>query len=206
MTVISMKAPVQSLWQMPRIFVIPCLVFTGIFLIMGFYFCRSLYFDLPAFSRLSYTNALASTTTQEPYFVRAYLDVVRDTVCGLTLRTRERSVHGSDLVQHPLDIEVRRQGSDWPVIGITMVGPKRLNNIEWALRKVITENVPGDFMECGVWRGGSSLYARAIFKALNVQDRYVWLADSFQGLPKARTSNDEDYWSTQTYLKVRGIL
>ena len=83
-----------------------------------------------------------------------------------------------------------------------MIGQRRLINIEWALRRVISLNVPGDFMECGVWRGGGSVFARAVFKALNVHNRHLWLADSFQGLPKARTSNDDDGWSTQEYLKV----
>jgi len=138
----------------------------------------------------------------ESHLVRAYLDVVRDTVCGLTLRTQEQAVHGSLSNIRPLNIDQRLKGLDWPLIGITMVGQKRLINIEWALRLVISKNIPGDFIECGVWRGGSSIFARAILKALNINDRHVWLADSFQGLPKARTSNDDDKWSKQEYLKV----
>lgn len=141
----------------------------------------------------------------ESAIVRAYLDVVRDTVCGLTLRTQERAVHGTVRDVRPFDIGQRIKGLDWPLIGITMVGQKRLVNIEWALRLVIATEVPGDFIECGVWRGGSSVFARAILKALNINDRHVWLADSFQGLPKARTKNDNDEWSKQEYLKVSFI-
>ncbi|CAF1327584.1 unnamed protein product [Rotaria sp. Silwood1] len=138
----------------------------------------------------------------ESPLVRAYLDVVRDTVCGLTLRSQERAVDGDRNHIRPLNIDQRIKGLDWPLIGITMVGQKRLINIEWSLRLVIANEIPGDFIECGVWRGGSSIFARAVFKALNINDRHVWLADSFQGLPKARTTNDNDHWSKQEYLKV----
>ncbi|CAF1387216.1 unnamed protein product [Adineta steineri] len=140
--------------------------------------------------------------SDESPFVRKYLDVVRDTVCGLTLRTQDRTVGGTINNTSPLNIERRLKGEDWPLIGITMIGQKRLTNIEWALRRVIAKDVPGDFIECGVWRGGSSIFASAVLKALKINDRHVWLADSFQGLPKARTKNDNDEWSKLEYLKV----
>ncbi|CAF3359669.1 unnamed protein product [Rotaria socialis] len=143
-----------------------------------------------------------ATFPEESPLVRAYLDVVRDTVCGLSLRTQEQSVENNLKNIRPLNIDKRMNGLDWPRFGITMVGFHRLNNIEWTLRFVIINGVPGDFIECGVWRGGSSIFARAILKALNIKDRHVWVADSFQGLPKARTSHDSDAWSTQEYLKV----
>jgi hypothetical protein len=132
-----------------------------------------------------------------------YLDVVRDTVCGLTLRTQEHSVTPAVYIsKYPLNVAQRIAGEDWPSIGITMIGQNRLINIEWALRFAIANKIAGDFIECGVWRGGGSIFARAILKALNIKDRHVWLVDSFQGLPKARTNNDDDEWFKQTYLRV----
>jgi hypothetical protein len=139
----------------------------------------------------------------ESPLVRLYLDVIRDTVCGLTLRTQEHAAEGMATVKIvPLNVAKRIVGEDWPAIGITMIGQSRLINIEWALRFVIANNISGDFIECGVWRGGGSLFARAVLKALNIKDRHVWLVDSFQGLPKARTSNDGDSWSQMEYLRV----
>jgi hypothetical protein len=102
-------------------------------------------------------------------------------------------------------MEERVKGLDWPLIGITMVGQRRLVNVEWALRFVISNKVPGDLIECGVWRGGTSLFARAVLKSFDVTDRHVWLADSFEGLPKARTKNDDKKWSQMDYLKVRDV-
>ena len=64
-----------------------------------------------------------------------------------------------------------------------MVGYPGLDNIRACIETVITDKVPGDFVECGVWRGGSSIFAKGVFKAYGVTDRKVWLADSFEGMP-----------------------
>jgi O-methyltransferase len=83
----------------------------------------------------------------------------------------------------------REAGEDWPMFGFTMAGTKRLGNVEECVASVIREGVPGDFVECGVWRGGSSIFARAALDSYGGADRVVWLADSFEGMP-ARTSDD----------------
>ncbi|CAF3629128.1 unnamed protein product [Rotaria socialis] len=149
---------------------------------------------------ISYEGYQFFVFSDESPMVRANVDVVRDTVCGLALRTQERAY--VDNKTRPMDINQRIKGLDWPLTGITMVGQRRLINIEWAIRFVIANGVKGDYIECGVWRGGSSIFARAVLKALNNNDRHVWLADSFQGLPKARTPHDTDIWSKMEYLKV----
>jgi O-methyltransferase len=79
--------------------------------------------------------------------------------------------------------EPAEQGRAWPLVGETMVGMARLDNLHSCLEAVVREGVPGDFIETGVWRGGSSIFARGVFKALGVHDRQVWVADSFAGLP-----------------------
>ena len=50
-------------------------------------------------------------------------------------------------------------------------------------RAGLTDGVPGDLIETGVWRGGATILMRAILKARGVTDRVVWVADSFAGLP-----------------------
>jgi O-methyltransferase len=80
--------------------------------------------------------------------------------------------------------ERRATGRDWPSQAHTMIGLKRLVNLRTALETVIGENVPGDFIETGVWRGGACIMARAVLKAYGVTDRLVWVADSFAGLPQ----------------------
>jgi O-methyltransferase len=64
-----------------------------------------------------------------------------------------------------------------------MVGLKRLDNLETCIRSVLTDQVPGDLIETGVWRGGSAIFMRAALEALGDESRTVWAADSFEGLP-----------------------
>ena len=78
----------------------------------------------------------------------------------------------------------RTEGKDWPALALTMVGEKRLDNLHECVETVLRDGVPGDFIETGVWRGGSVIFMRAILKAHGVLDRCVWVADSFAGLPK----------------------
>ena len=77
----------------------------------------------------------------------------------------------------------RQAGEDWPAQAETMIGRERLNNLQQCIATVLAENVPGDLMECGVWRGGSTIFMRAMLKAYGDAARQVWVADSFQGLP-----------------------
>jgi O-methyltransferase len=79
--------------------------------------------------------------------------------------------------------ELREQGLDWPLFGLTMVGIRRLNNIQSCIEDILTSNVPGSFVETGVWRGGSSIFAKAVLRQHRAEDRIVWCCDSFEGMP-----------------------
>lgn len=75
------------------------------------------------------------------------------------------------------------EGRVWPSAAHTMIGLKRLDNIQSCVESVLADGVPGDLIETGVWRGGATIFMRAVLKAYGVQDRNVWVADSFEGLP-----------------------
>jgi O-methyltransferase len=64
-----------------------------------------------------------------------------------------------------------------------MIGLKRLVNVRECVESVLADGVPGDLIETGVWRGGTTIFMRAILKVHGVSDRRVWVADSFEGLP-----------------------
>jgi hypothetical protein len=81
------------------------------------------------------------------------------------------------------DPDAREKGADWPADAETMIGIKRLDNLEECIVSVMQEKVPGDLVETGVWRGGASIFMKAVLDAYQDRDRRVWLADSFQGLP-----------------------
>lgn len=81
------------------------------------------------------------------------------------------------------DPSLREKGEDWPELAHTMIGLQRLSNIQQCVEDILRDNVPGDLIETGVWRGGATIFMRAILKAYGVKDRKVWVADSFEGLP-----------------------
>ena len=85
------------------------------------------------------------------------------------------------------DPALREEGRDAPLLAHTMIGLKRLNNIQYCAEEVLKNNVRGDFIETGVWRGGACIFMRAILKAYGISDRAVWVADSFEGLPPPDT-------------------
>jgi O-methyltransferase len=91
-------------------------------------------------------------------------------------------------IQIGLDLQVsehdRETGTFWPESADTMVGMLRLNNVEECVRTILDEGIAGDFIECGVWRGGVCMLMRALLAERGVMDRMVYVADSFCGLPK----------------------
>jgi hypothetical protein len=66
----------------------------------------------------------------------------------------------------------------------TMGGRAMLESLHELLNDVLDHNVPGDFIETGVWKGGMVVFMRGVLRARGCRDRRVWVADSFQGLPK----------------------
>jgi O-methyltransferase len=64
-----------------------------------------------------------------------------------------------------------------------MIGRKRLDQLQSCIEEVLRENVPGDLIECGAWRGGATIFMRGMLEAYGDVQRRVWVADSFKGLP-----------------------
>jgi len=104
------------------------------------------------------------------------------------------------------DPAARTEGKDWPANAETMVGLKRLENLQFCITQVLQKNIRGDYIETGVWRGGASIFARGVLKAYGVHDRTVWVADSFEGLPKpdGRYQQDEGdkHWKSNAVLGI----
>ena len=104
------------------------------------------------------------------------------------------------------DPGVRAEGRDWPPTAETMIGRARLEHVLACARTAIDDDVPGDFAECGIWRGGVVALLRGVLAAYGDTARHVWGADSFDGLPvpdPARYPADEGYdWSGVDALKV----
>jgi hypothetical protein len=100
------------------------------------------------------------------------------------LQRRGRSVL-ADRVQFDLSENTEGTVSVWglPPWAKTMVGSIRLDNVGECIRRVINDEVPGDLIETGIWRGGTAMFMRGVLRAYGVTDRKVYVADSFAGVP-----------------------
>ena len=144
-------------------------------------------------------------------------EAVRRTEASPSLRGRPVAWAVFSLLKrllNALGMELSRRGSnaegnegrDWPVDAETMVGSARLQNLQDCITDVLRRGVLGDLIETGVWRGGACILMRAILKAYGNQDKMVWVADSFQGLPKPDGRYPEDvsdpHWQYADVLSV----
>jgi len=87
----------------------------------------------------------------------------------------------------------------------TMIGRKRLENIQFCVETVLKENIQGDFIETGIWRGGSCIFMRGLLKAYGVTDRVVWAADSFEGVPPPTLPEDSGFDISAKVLPVLAV-
>src|SRR5689334_17606359 len=76
----------------------------------------------------------------------------------------------------PFRAELRTEGYDWPAVAHTMIGVRRLKNVQELAQRAIDEAIPGDLIEAGVWRGGCCIFMRGILAANSIFDRKVYAA------------------------------
>ena len=89
------------------------------------------------------------------------------------------------LMKIPVASENQRvEGKIWPGYADTMIGLKRLDNLQHCIETVLREKIEGDLLEAGVWKGGASIFMRAALAVYGVTNRRVFVADSFEGLPE----------------------
>jgi hypothetical protein len=100
----------------------------------------------------------------------------------------------------------RTMGEIWPGYADTMIGIKRLDNLQQLIEAVLNEGVEGDLIETGVWRGGACIFMRAVLAAYGIKNRKIFVADSFEGLPKPDAEkypvDKDDQHHTHAYLAV----
>ena len=61
-----------------------------------------------------------------------------------------------------------------------------------AVEYVVEHDIPGDFVECGVWAGGSCLLAAISFRIFGDTSRSLYMYDTFDGMPEP-SENDMDW-------------
>jgi len=112
------------------------------------------------------------------------LTTLRDEILNLADVANEPPVRQPDRGDPATRLQRRIEGRDWPSKAATMVGQLRLTDLGNLLMGCVQDNIPGDVVETGVWRGGAMIFARAVLNTIAPdEDRLVWLCDSFEGLP-----------------------
>jgi hypothetical protein len=110
---------------------------------------------------------------------RLYLDLLKRSLTNTIFAAEPDAAEGSTPRYVEAAIRHYQQGP-----AVSMLPLARMDNLEAAIVDVVARGVPGDLVETGVWRGGATIFMRAVLKVLEVEDRVVWAADSFEGLPE----------------------
>jgi O-methyltransferase len=174
---------------------------------------RDLYFDLLKRSLLDEIHADDPLAHYVPYQEKGSTPAWKRTV----IRRLEQLLHGYRLglverhwmpwaERHarmsPEQLQAERERDlYYPARCHTLIGRRRLDNIQQCVETVVREGIPGDVIETGVWRGGACIFMKAVLQAYGDTTRSVWVADSFEGLPPpdaqypADTGDHHHEWS-----------
>lgn len=145
--------------------------------------------------------------TPEPDFRDAYIDLIKRSITNYHYLGGETSFGEFRSVTH-YDLDRSQWKIDPLARPLTLLPKSQLDLVEKAVLMVEDGNVPGDFLEAGIWRGGVIVLMRALIHAYGIGGRRVFAADSFAGIPKnVYAQNDPvDLWSDRwvaSYEEVR---
>ena len=66
----------------------------------------------------------------------------------------------------------------------TMTSIHRMYELYKAVQYLVESQIPGDIVECGIWKGGSSMIAALALQSFGETDRRLWLYDTYEGMPE----------------------
>lgn len=78
----------------------------------------------------------------------------------------------------------------------TMTSLERIFSLYTSVQYVLRNNIPGSFVECGVWKGGSSMTIALCLLANGSTDRDIYMYDTFEGMPEP-TERDVDIFENK---------
>lgn len=71
----------------------------------------------------------------------------------------------------------------------TMTSAERMYALYKATEYVVKAKIPGDFVECGVWKGGSAMIIAYALLQKKETSRKIYLYDTYEGMPKPTTKD-----------------
>jgi O-methyltransferase len=107
-----------------------------------------------------------------------------------------------DRMNHIFDLEVEFLQLYESCRDETLTSIERMYSLNQATCYVLDRDVPGDLVECGVWRGGSVMLMAYTLLSRGCTDRTIWLYDTFDG---ASPPGDEDV-QAMSGRRARDIL
>jgi O-methyltransferase len=103
---------------------------------------------------------------------------------------------GFDLVKTsskiPADFEPSIVKTIAKVKPFTMTSQERIYTLCEAVKYIVNNNISGDIVECGVWKGGSMMAVADTLLNLNDRSRNLYLFDTFDGMTEP-SDKDVDY-------------
>lgn len=64
----------------------------------------------------------------------------------------------------------------------SMTSPERMYAAYQATKYIVMNNISGDIVECGTWRGGSAMIVALTLKLLKSTERKIYLYDTYEGM------------------------
>jgi hypothetical protein len=119
---------------------------------------------------------IINTSVKNTLLTKSQLDLIESIKKDLNFSDFE-IVSSDEYFQDQVSLDVDYENR------VSMLLWEMFDNIEECLVDVVKNNIEGDFIECGVWRGGGSIYAYHVLQNLK-SDKKVWVADSFNGAPE----------------------
>ena len=162
----------------------------------------------------NYKDTREYNKKKSPYF--SYFDlckrILTDSISDESIRVRffedPDSLNESEIskVLEEKPDSISLAGTIWPKRAHTMIGLMKLENLQFCVEETIRNNVQGDLIETGVWKGGATIFMRIILKKYGIKNKMVYVADSFQGLPEPDVKrfpvDAGDKHHTVDYLKI----
>lgn len=96
--------------------------------------------------------------------------------------------------------------NDWEIVNYvkeyTRTPPERVLALKKAMEYIVSNNIPGDIVECGVWRGGNIMAMAKILNNYKDYSRNIYLYDTFEGMSEP----SENDFISETGEKADSLL
>ncbi|RKX83724.1 MAG: macrocin O-methyltransferase [Spirochaetes bacterium] len=86
------------------------------------------------------------------------------------------------------------------VSSFTMTSVERGYSLFKSVEYIVKNKIPGDFVECGVWKGGSCMLIAMALELFEDTNRKIYLYDTYEGMPKP-TEEDVISWNGRSVLE-----